>query len=335
MFRPAPRTVCVLRALWLGDLLCAVPVFRAVRATWPEAHVALVGLPWAHEFTARFSAYVDELIVMPGLPGLEEQPEDHEALPRFTADMRARRFDLAIQLQGDGRVSNPFVLSWGAARTAGFHHFEVDPPEGGSFVRYIDSGHEATRLLRILPALGILAAGDRLELPITRGDAAELGAIPGTATLRAGSYAVLHPGSRGENRQWPATAFAHVADALATRGVPVVLTGTADERGLTAAVVDATETARPLDLAGATSLGALGALVDGASLVVCNDTGISHVADALATPSVVVSQDGEPHRWAPANRQLHRVVDVTAGAGVDDVIAQATNLLGLVDRHVA
>jgi hypothetical protein len=292
--------------------------------------VALVGLPWAHEFAARFGDYVDELIEMPGV-----QPADPRGLDPFTEGMRNRRFDMAIQLQGDGRVSNPFVLSWGAARTAGFHHPDVGPPEGGAFVPYVDSGHEATRLLRILPLLGVASTGERLEFPITRRDAAALRAIPGATVLQPNAYAVLHPGSRGENRQWPPTAFARVADVLAGRGLDIVLTGSVEEQALTRAVTRATDRARPVDVAGLTSLGALGALVDGARLVVCNDTGISHMADGLATPSVVVSQDGEPNRWAPANRQLHRVVDVAAGAGVEDVIEHATDLLHLADTRVA
>ena len=335
MFQAAPRTVCVLRALWLGDLLCAVPTLRALRTAWPDAHVALVGLRWARAFVDRYPEYVDELIEMPGVPGLAEQPADARGLDAFTEGMRKRRFDLAIQLQGNGRVSNPFVLSWCAARTAGFHHPDMRPPEGGEFVPYLDTGHEASRLLRILPPLGVPSTGERLEFPITQRDAAALRAIPAATVLRPNAYAVLHPGSRGQNRQWSPAAFARVADVLAGRGLDVVLTGSAEEGTLTRAVTGAATRARPVDVAGLTSLGALGALVDGARLVVCNDTGISHIADGLATPSVVVSQDGEPNRWAPTNRHLHRVVNVAAGAGVEDVIEHATDLLHVADTRVA
>jgi ADP-heptose:LPS heptosyltransferase len=62
------------------------------------------------------------------------------------------------------------------------------------------------------------------------------------------------------------------------------------------------------DLAGRTSLGGLAALVERAALVVCNDTGISHVAAALRAPSVVVACGSDTERWAPEEETLHRVL---------------------------
>ena len=62
-----PRRIIILRALQLGDLLCAVPAFRAIRSAWPEAEIVLVGLPWARGFVERFALYLDGFREFPGL----------------------------------------------------------------------------------------------------------------------------------------------------------------------------------------------------------------------------------------------------------------------------
>jgi ADP-heptose:LPS heptosyltransferase len=67
-------------------------------------------------------------------------------------------------------------------------------------------------------------------------------------------------------------------------------------------------TAPALHLAGATSLGGLAAVVGRARLVVCNDTGISHVAAAMRTPSTVIASGSDTRRWAPLDHERHRVL---------------------------
>jgi ADP-heptose:LPS heptosyltransferase len=99
-----------------------------------------------------------------------------------------------------------------------------------------------------------------------------------------------------------------LADLCAEAGYAVVLTGTQDEQPITAEVrkwmrKDA------IDLAGATDLGTVAALITNASLLVSNCTGVSHIAAATHTPSLVISMDGEPNRWGPLDRDRHTVID--------------------------
>jgi ADP-heptose:LPS heptosyltransferase len=304
----------------LGDLLCAVPALRAFRRAFPDAEITLFGLPWSSSFALRFPHLVDGFLAVPGFPGLPEGDPDPAALARVVGEARRRRFDLAVQLHGSGRVSNALASRLGARRLAGFHPGGSPAPDPALFVAWPEEGHEIHRLLRLPEGLGLRLDGDRLEFPLGEADAAELArSAPG---LEPGGYAVVHPGARSA-RRWAAARFAEVADALAVRGLEICLSGSDEERRVTAAVARAMRT-RPRDLAGRTSLGALGALVAGARIVVANDTGISHVAAALGTPSVVVATTSEPARWAPLDRDRHRVLVRPAP---EPVVAEAADLL--------
>lgn len=305
---PPPRRIAVFRALALGDMLCAVPALRALRHGFPDARIDLIGLPWSAELVRRFPAYLDGLVEFPGWPGIPEVPLDPRRLPGFLEEMQRRRYDLAIQLQGSGLLSNAFVETLGARRTAGAYlpgaWWRTDEP---GFIPYPAGRHEIHRLLEVVEATGGRPVGDHLEFPVGPDDRAEIAALPGLGALVASSYAVMHPGAGATARRWQPERFAAVGDALAQRGLQVLLTGVASEAAVTAEVASRMR-GPALDLAGRTSLGGLAALVDRARLVVSNDTGVAHLAVARAVPSVVVFLAADPDRWAPLDRRLHRVV---------------------------
>jgi ADP-heptose:LPS heptosyltransferase len=84
-----------------------------------------------------------------------------------------------------------------------------------------------------------------------------------------------------------------------------------------------------VDLAGKTNLGALGVLFSRARLLVCNDTGVSHLAAALKIPSIVLFSASDPVRWAPLNRELHRPLPGATALAPAAVIDEAEDLLAL------
>lgn len=293
--------IAVLRALQLGDLLCTVPALRALDAEYPAARITLVGLPWAHEFAARFKRYVDDFVEFPGFPGMPERNWDPRALPVFLERMNDANYDLVIQMHGSGRFTNPFAQLIGGKRTAGYYVAGQYCPDRERFLEWDAREHEVQRWLRLLAHLGVPGKGTHLEFPMGEADWAEWRA------LRLEHYVVVHPGAQLASRRWPAERFAQVADSLAMDGWNIVLTGTAAEASLTRRVAAAMRQPA-LDLAGRTTLGGIAALVARARLLVANDTGVSHIAAAMRTPSVIVCSGADPQRWMPLNGQLHRVL---------------------------
>ncbi len=319
-----PERVVILRALQLGDLLCAVPAFRALRAALPSAQITLVGLPWARQFVARFSRYLDAFIEFPGYPGLPEREPQLTRIPAFLQDTQQQGFDLAIQMHGSGSIVNPLVVLFGARANAGYYRPGEYCPDPERFIVYPEGEPEMRRHLRLMEALDLPLLGDDLEFPLREDDVRELQSLPEVEELLPGNYVCIHPGARAQNRRWSPEQFAAVADVLAAQGLCVVLTGSKDEAGLTQAVAAAMR-APAIDLAGRTSLGALALLLKESRLLVSNDTGVSHIASALHVPSVVIFSASDPARWAPLDRELHRVVD---GNRVDqNAVVEQANLL--------
>jgi ADP-heptose:LPS heptosyltransferase len=314
----------------LGDFLCAVPAIRALKTAFPQAKITFIGLPNSQGLTEQFQAYIDEFIALPGYPGLPEQPANLSALPDFFEQQRSRKFDLAIQMHGSGIVTNPLTLELGATRTIGFFQPGQSCPDPASFLPFIETEHEILRYLRLLEFVGIPASDAQMEFPIELHDRQAFQALSQLHGLQR--YVCLHAGASVPSRCWSSDRFANIGEHLAQIGYQVVLTGTCAERGLTEAIARLIK-APTINLAGRTSLGTLAALLEGCKLLVCNDTGISHLAAALKAPSVVIFTGSDPQRWSPLDQQRHR--SIVPPASVSGVLEQVELLLQQESLYVA
>lgn len=344
------KKVAIVRALHLGDLLLAVPAWRALRAALPEAEITLIGLPWAKEFARRFHKYVDRWIEFPGYPGMLEVDVDRARTEAFLQEAQCYGYDLAIQMHGDGSVSNEFTARLGARLTAGYHR----PPQEPTLTfspPYPDGIKEVLRHIKLMEYLGIRAKGTHLEFPLADNDLAEIARIPDLAPYVAQSVPRrlligLHPGARPPARRWPTERFATLADELATRfrAEIVVIAGNGEE-SLADEIVRRTR-AHCIDVAGKLSLGGLAALLSKLDLFIANDSGPAHLAEAIGTKSIVLFGPADPNRWAPLDESRNRVIYKRTACSpcphwecpsdhrclqsitVSDVLAVAADLLG-------
>jgi ADP-heptose:LPS heptosyltransferase len=311
--------IALFRALKLGDLLCAVPAFRAVRRARPDVPITLIGLPWAEAFAARFGHLLDAFMPFDGWHGLAEQELGDPAT--FVEEARARRFELAIQMHGSGVVSNEVVVALGAATTGGFTTPRAAALDPELSMLYPDHLHEVRRHLALVEELGFGAAGEELEFPISDVDRRSLGPL---GVGDEPDVAIVHCGAIS-GRRWSPERFAMLVDEL-SRDLRVALTGSSAERDVTARVA-ALATSPVIDLAGRTTLGGLAALIERARIVVTNDTGVSHLTAAVGTPSVVLFLTSDPRRWAPLDAERHRAVVHPAIAHAHDAHPERSGAL--------
>ncbi|MDQ0616612.1 glycosyltransferase family 9 protein [Arthrobacter globiformis] len=322
--------IAVLRGGGLGDLMFALPAVAALKAAYPGASVTLLGTPVHAELLAQTVGPVDETVILPFAEGVRPGPEDDEEVERFFAAMRGRNFDLAVQLHGGGRYSNPFLLRLGARHAVGTRTPDAAPLE--RTVPYVYYQHEPLRALEVAGFAGapprelearleaLPEFGQRLaqDLPLGNG-----GPGLGYDGPGQGRVLVIHPGATDPRRRWPAERFAAVARKAADDGFRVYVVGDSSEKELAEAVVelaaeqssteqspaDESGAARPAveSLAGKLSLGELAALLAGSAVVVANDSGPRHLAQALGTSTVGIYWAGNAINAAPLGRSKHRI----------------------------
>ncbi|MFY1697379.1 glycosyltransferase family 9 protein [Solwaraspora sp. WMMA2101] len=304
---PDVRRIAVLRANALGDFIFAVPALTALRAAYPQAELVLLGAPWhARWLDARAVADrpgpVDRVLVVPAADGIRAATTDDEptTMAQFVQRARRERFDLAVQLHGGGRNSNPLVTALGARLTAGLR--AVDAPPLDRWIRYVYYQPEVFRYLEVAGLLGAAPVTMLPRVPVTETDREEADEVLGPARR---PRVVLHPGASDPRRRWPAERFAAVADICVDRGFEVLVTGTGPERAVVEQVAAAAT--RPVrTVVDALSLGGLAGLLAGSAVLVANDTGPLHLAAAVGTPTVGIYWIGNLLNGAPPLRGRHR-----------------------------
>lgn len=343
---PGVRRIAVLRANALGDFVFALPALDALRAAYPRAEIVLLARAWHAAFLAGRPSPVDRVVALP--PGvLAERPATADERRQAAAvldGLRDEPFDLAIQLHGGGRNSNPVVLGLGARVTAGLA--TPDAPRLDRTVPYVYYQPEYARWLEVVGLVGAPPLGLAPRIALVDADRQEAAAILGDDPS---PLAVLHPGASDPRRRWPARCFGAVAAALHARGLRVCVTGSDAERGLIDEVVEASQGAAS-GLAGRLTLGGLAATLAAAAVVVSNDTGPLHLAAAVDAPAVGIYWAGNLINGGELTRTGRRVaiswrttcpvcgMDCTAGrcehdpsfvaeVTVEEVLAAADELL--------
>lgn len=332
------RRIAVLRALYLGDLVVSVPALRSLRAGFPDAEITLIALPWAHELARNLDEYLDRFVPFVGYPGMNDVEADPERVERFVAEQRSYTYDLVIQMHGAGTQSNPCAHDLGGRLTAGYY-LGARPAYLDAAAPYPEHLPEVLRCLELAKLLGCPDRGSQLEFNIRSTDTWQARRL--LAPLSgSGPMIGIHPGAKSPLHRWPAADFAALADTLSKRlGAQILLTGMPGEDA--AAAVMERATLPILDLSGRTSLGTLAAVLQALDLLIVNNTGPAHLAEAVGTPTVRIWDLDEPGRWEPLDTSRHRLVrgapdDVPRTDGrwwrwpaIEDVLTEVDHLLGV------
>lgn len=303
-----PRRILIIKPSSLGDVVHALPVLAVLRQAYPAAYIAwLAGTSFA--------------------PLLEGHPLLNEVIPfdrgrfgkmlrsprilleflRFVGDIRRRKFDLIVDLQGLVR-SGFLSLASGARRRVGF----ADAREF-AWAFYTDrvrcapvARHAVERNLVVARALGLRIEAPQFPLAVTDDErAAARQLLSDAAGAPVERFTAVLPGARWTTKLWKPERLAALIDRLHAAGRPrCVLLGAPADREFAMRILRHMKTPA-VDLVGRTRLRTLVALLDLSAQVICHDSGPMHIAAALNKPIVAIFGPTDPARcgpWAPTGR---------------------------------
>lgn len=307
------RKILVVRPDHLGDLLFLTPALSRLRRGLPDAEiVGLVG-PWG--IPVLQSNYRLDRLIGWDFPWFDRRPRRsaparYASLLQLARLLRAERFDLALQFRAD--------FWWGAlaVRLAGIpEHVGFDVPAVRPFltralpVRH--GRHAVEENLCLAEAVAGPGSGERLEFPVTETDRRRAAELLGTAA-GDGPLVALQSGTGAPVKRWPIASLARLARRLRDElDARLVTVGGAAERDQVHALGEQIGSAT-IDLAGATTLGELAAVLERCDLALGPDSGPLHLAVAVGTPTIHLFGPADSRRFGPyGDPTRHRVIRST------------------------
>jgi heptosyltransferase-2 len=279
---------------WIGDALLAQPLFTRLRAKHPDLALEAIAPEWTAPVLRRMPEIQDVVDTL-----LAHGKLQLGARWRLARSLRARRYDEAIVLPNSWKAALiPFLA--GIPRRIGFigearygllnvlHRLDehVMPLMAERYAALAEAPGEAPRRPLAPPRLEV----DEANLAIT---------IARLGLDRSRPVAAFCPGAEyGPAKRWPARHFAALARSLASRGRRVWLIGSPKDRPLGDEIAKLADGAA-INLCGKTDLAAAIDLLSVAEVVVTNDSGLMHVAAALARPLVALYGSSSPEHTPP------------------------------------
>ncbi|WP_313954136.1 lipopolysaccharide heptosyltransferase II [Accumulibacter sp.] len=285
---------------WIGDTVLAQPLFMRLHERTPGLQLDALAPRWVAPVLERM-AEISRIIDSPFAHGELSLRSRHRLARQLARDDYQRVYVLPNSIKSalvpffaniPERIAFVGEKRYGLINRRHTLDKALLPQMAERFAQLAEA--PGTPLPRPLPLPRLTCSGEQR--------AATLAAL---GVDRPEKLAIFCPGAEyGPAKRWPARHFATLADALTQRGYAVWLVGSAKDREIAEQIVSQVQTAPPpRNFCGSTSLSQAIDLLGAASFVVCNDSGLMHVAAALGRPLVAVYGSSSPGFTPPLSAQ--------------------------------
>lgn len=264
------KRILLLHTAFLGDIVLASALIRETRLTFPHAMIDFMTSPRTYDIIKN-NPHLDEVIIF---------DKHHKKLWNFAKlipVLRRKKYELAITPHSH-LTTNFLMLFAGIRQRVGFNRYRSRRMLTVK-VEYKKEGHVAERLLNLLHPFTSKILSSETELFITEkeSDAAEGWLLKGRTPV------LIAPGSVWKTKRLPRRHYTSLAKMLTEAGYDLVFIGSKAEYELAERIIsDSGAAAR--NSCGKLSIMESAALIQKSKLLLTNDSGPLHLANAVKTP---------------------------------------------------
>ncbi|MBI4546852.1 MAG: glycosyltransferase family 9 protein [Ignavibacteriae bacterium] len=289
----------------LGDFLLATPVLRALRERFPNARIGVLVREYFYD-VARSLPYVDEVLVF-------YENSLHWTLKRASSLVRQLRkgWDLTVVLN---TVSHSFTSDFfahlsGARYILGSGDRVFSGCTRNFFYNLIaphntTHRHQTERNLDIVRYIGVDTQNLALAISLSDMERRNARLFLEQRGFKSDSVAIgMHIGAGKPENRWPVQCFAQLAGVLTLKhNAQIVLFWGPYEEDLSRIFCEYVSV-EPINI-GHTDLKTLASLLALCDAVICNDSGIMHLAAATGVPMVALFGPTDPAEWKPLGSSI-------------------------------
>lgn len=278
----------VIKMSALGDIAMTIRTVDAIAAAYPDLKIG-----WA----ARHGL-ADLLIGNPSLTELFEAPRGLAALTALYKPLRRFQADIVLDMQGLFVSGCVGLLSGARLRYTWEGARELSGILSGNAIIKAPSNQNAVE--NIFNFARLLGVEQMLPNPpsyLTQ-DPILIDRVENLLKDAHSPRVGMHIGASVPNKIWPLEHWAALADRLIDAGCSVILFGGNSEKEAETKIVSMMRT-KPISLVGCTSPRELAAAISRCQVFVGGDTGATHIASLVQTPTVALMGPTDPARVGP------------------------------------
>jgi heptosyltransferase-2 len=291
----------------LGDMLCALPMYAAVRKKFPHSRITLVASPYNGKILQGTTGkYIDSILIY--------NKKSMLALAGFMNKILSAKFDLCIvpSTASMSRTSHIICRLSGAAYRVGVNSIEGRQNRSAGYLNIksdfkwdIQKKHQTERNIDIIRQIGCeLSAEEKSLVRLEIEDKENLIAeeffrknFPGGEPVAA-----FHPGAAKPQNRWSIEKFADLIERISKKfGLNILLTNGPDDLPVTNKIIKELEKRNINSAAPVLPAGKLAAVLKKVYVYVSNDTGPMHIAGYVGSNVIGLFGPTHAYEWGPVN----------------------------------